>query len=272
MTEAALAEPAPTPPPARRRNPWLFWIFVAVMLALTALFLGLAKWQLDRLHWKEGLIAEAAANMKLPPTPFPGPAQWPGIDLDAFSYRPVTVTGHYLPEQTIRVFVGLGDDAKGEFSGPGYWIMTPFALDGGGTVFVDRGFVPQAAADAYADDKTLPTGTVTIAGATVPTEEAGPFTPPADTSKRIDWFRNIERMKAMLPASLMPVAPVYIDLPAGPRGALPQGGETDIDFPNNHLGYVYTWLGFALTTVIMLAEWVRRQFAAKTDGADAPAD
>ncbi|MGN6103346.1 MAG: SURF1 family cytochrome oxidase biogenesis protein, partial [Devosia sp.] len=32
------------------------------------------------------------------------------------------------------------------------------------------------------------------------------------------------------------------------------------DFPNNHLGYAATWFGFALTTFIMLAEWLRRQF------------
>ncbi|HVW94320.1 MAG TPA: SURF1 family protein [Devosia sp.] len=254
MNEATLAGPV-----TRSRRPWLFWIFVIFMLALTALFLGLAKWQLDRLHWKEGLIAEAAANMKLPPAPFPPEAQWPGLDPEAFGYRPVTATGHYIPDQTIRVFVGLSDDAKGQYSGPGYWIVTPFALDGGGTVFIDRGFVPQAMADAFADDPNLPTGTVTLAGVTVPSEEAGPFTPAADTQHRIDWARNIERMQAMLPAALQPVAPVYIDLLAGPRGALPQGGETEVDFPNNHLGYAFTWLGFALTTVIMLAEWVRRQ-------------
>jgi surfeit locus 1 family protein len=272
MNEAALAATGAKAPGARRRNPWLFWIFVLAMLALTALFLSLAKWQLDRLHWKEGLIAEAAQNMKLAPAAFPPEAQWPSLDPETFGYRPVTATGHYVPDQTIRVFVGLTEEAKGQYSGPGYWIMTPFVLDGGGTVFVDRGFVPEPMAEAFADDKTLPTGTMTISGATVPSEEAGMFTPAPDTAKRIDWARNIERMKAMLPAALQPVAPVYIDLPAGPRGALPQGGETEVDFPNNHLGYVYTWLGFALTTVIMLAEWIRRQVIGRASERDAAAD
>jgi surfeit locus 1 family protein len=63
----------------------------------------------------------------------------------------------------------------------------------------------------------------------------------------------------LVDAALKPLAPVFIDLPAGLRGALPQGGETEVDYTNNHLGYAYTWLGFALTTIIMLAEWVRRQ-------------
>ncbi len=55
------------------------------------------------------------------------------------------------------------------------------------------------------------------------------------------------------------MAPVYIDLPAGPEGGLPQGGETVIEFPNNHLGYAMTWYGFALLVPFLLFFWVRRQ-------------
>jgi len=197
--------------------------------------------------------------MQLKPAPLLPVAQWPGIDPETYQYRPVTATGHYVPDQTVRVFVGLSDAAKGVYSGPGYWIMTPFALDGGGTVFVNRGFVPQAAADEFAIDSTAPTGDLTINGATVASEDTDLFTPAPDASKRIDWERNIGRMTGLVAPSLKPIAPVFIDLPAGPRGSLPQGGETEVDYTNNHLGYAYTWLGFALTTIIMLAEWVRRQ-------------
>ena len=51
---------AESSPPARPR--WTFWVFVVGMLALVVLFLGLGKWQLDRLAWKEGLIAQVAAD------------------------------------------------------------------------------------------------------------------------------------------------------------------------------------------------------------------
>jgi len=236
---------------------WRFWAFLLGMLALTALFLSLAKWQYDRLAWKNALIATAAANMGLPPKPLPPASTWPSLDPVSFQYRPVTVTGHYLNGEAVRVFVGLSAAAKGQYSGPGYWIMTPFAVDGSGTVFIDRGFVPQELVDRYANN--APTGTVRLTGVAVASEEAGPFTPPPDTAHRIDWVQNIDRLSGMLDPRLKPIAPVYIDLPAGPRGSLPQGGETTVDFPNNHLGYIYTWLGFVLTTLIMLAEWVRRQ-------------
>jgi surfeit locus 1 family protein len=246
-------------PEAPPRPRWRFWLFVGIMLALTVLFLGLGKWQLDRLAWKNGLIATAEQHMKVAPVAFPPAAQWPGLDVAAWAYRPVTITGRYHNDKAVRVFVGLGDSAKGRYSGTGYWIMTPFALEGGGTVFVDRGFVPQPEAGRFADDRTAPTGIITLTGVVVPSENAGFFTPAPDKPQRIDWVRDVGRLAATLDAAAQPVAPVYIDLPAGPPGALPQGGETVVDFPNSHLGYAMTWFGFALTTMIMLAEWIRRQ-------------
>jgi surfeit locus 1 family protein len=233
------------------------------MLALTLFFLGLAKWQFDRLHWKEGLIAQAQANMRLKPQPLLPVSQWGSIDPEAYAYSPVTATGHYLPQQSVRVFVGLSDEAPGEYTGPGYWVMTPFALTGGGTVFVNRGFVPQAEAPRYATDVRAPSGTLTINGATVASETPSAFTPAPDTAHRIDWVRDTARLAQVDDPALKPVAPFFIDLPAGPRGVLPQGGETTVDYTNNHLGYALTWLGFALTTAIMLAEWVRRQQLAR---------
>jgi surfeit locus 1 family protein len=261
MSEAVLAS-------QRSARRWSSWLFFLIMLALTLFFLGLAKWQFDRLHWKEGLIAQAEANMRLKPRPLLPVSQWAGIDPEAYAYSPVTATGHYVPGESVRVFFGLSEDAPGKYSGPGYWIMTPFALDGGGTVFVNRGFVPQGLAGDYTTDRTAPTGTITIHGATALPEAPSVFTPAPDTAHRIDWIRNIGRLSAFVDPSLRPIAPVYIDLPAGPPGSLPQGGETTVDYTNNHLGYAFTWLGFALTTAIMLAEWVRRQqlSRAKTKG------
>ena len=250
MTDA----PAMVHPPRR----WLYWSFIVLMLALTGLFFLLGKWQLERLAWKEGLIATVAERMHMPALALPAVAEWVGFDAQTYQYRPVTVTGHFLNDQAVRVFTSL-DAAKGRYSGPGYWIMTPFAIDGGGSVFVDRGFVPQQLGVAFANDKSGPQGAQTISGIAMTSEEAGPFTPGPDGRNRIEWVRNIERLKAMVDRSLVPFPDIYIDLPAGAPGTLPQGGETTIDFPNNHLGYAYTWFGFALVTPIMLIVWIARQ-------------
>ena len=78
-------------------------------------------------------------------------------------------------------------------------------------------------------------------------------------SDRIEWVRNPERLAAMVDPALAPIAPFYVDLPAGGAGDLPQGGETVVSFSNNHFGYALTWYGFAIVAVVMLGFWLWRQ-------------
>ena len=238
-----------------------FWSFIVLMLALTGLFAGLGFWQVNRLAWKEGLIAQVSARLTQPPYALPAPAGWQSLDLDTYSFHPVSVSGHFLPGKTVLVFTNL-TDAKGKYDGPGYWVMTPFAVDGGGTVFINRGFVPQAQAKAFSGAETVPKDHMSITGIAVAPEQAGAFTPGPDTANRTEWVRDPARLANMSGIS-GPILGFTIDAPAGPAGALPQGGETTVDFPNNHLGYAFTWFGFALLTPCLLAFWTWRQLRPK---------
>ncbi len=69
------------------------------------------------------------------------------------------------------------------------------------------------------------------------------------------WFAREPALFARaagLPAD--EVAPYSIDADATPLpGGLPQGGETMIVFPNNHLQYVVTWFGLALALLGVFA-------------------
>ena len=237
-----------------------FWAFLVFMLALMALFIALGTWQVERLGEKERLIANVTARFNEPPKPFPPFAAWKVFDADGYDYRPVTLTGTYRPQGTVLVFDSL-DEPRGKFSGPGYWVMTPFMLVTGGTVFINRGFVPEASGPAFAQGGSLETGLISIAGVARDAEAIGSFTPAPDLTRHVEWVRNPTRLSAMAGNLPQPLAPVYVDLPAGPEGALPQGGETVIEFPNNHLGYAMTWYGFALLVPFLLFFWVRRQRA-----------
>jgi surfeit locus 1 family protein len=138
-------------------------------------------------------------------------------------------------------------------------VMTPLRLAAGGTLFVNRGFVPESSASSFAQGGPVPGGTVAVSGLARISEPVTSFTPGTDFARRIEWVRNSERLAAMLPEELRPVAPVTLDLPAGPPGALPQAGETVMAFPNNHLGYALTWFGFAVLTPVLLGVWLLRQ-------------
>jgi len=234
--------------------------FVVLMLALAVACTWLGFWQLERLAEKEALIAAVDQRLDAAPIAVPTPDQWSGLDLTDLNFRPVSMTGAFRYNQTVTVFTSL-TNAKGQASGPGYWVVTPFVLAGGGTVFVNRGFVPEALqADAVADAES-DTVQVTISGLLRPGEKAGFMTPAANTSDRVEWVRDPARLADMVDPALAPFAPFYVDLPAGPAGELPQGGETVIEFPNNHLGYAYTWFGFAIVAVVMLGFWLARQRA-----------
>ncbi len=252
---------------AGRTYGWRFWAFTVFMLALMALFVGLGVWQVQRLTEKERLIAAVAARFEQPPVELPPIAEWSATDSEQFDYRPVAVAGTYMPEATVLVFTSLGE-ARGPHAGPGYWVMTPLRLPAGGTVFINRGFVPQSARETFAAGGSPESGLVSLAGIARLGEAIGSFTPAPDLAMRIDWVRNPTRLATVAGRLEAPVAPVYIDLPAGSPGALPQGGETVLDFPNNHLGYVVTWFGFAALVPPLLWFWVRRQRPARLPPAD----
>lgn len=226
--------------------------FIVLMLALTGLFAWLGTWQVQRLAEKEALIASVAAGLESPAVPL----ETLHANID---YRPVTFSGSYVPGAEVLVFTSLSEP-KGQFAGPGYWVMSPLALDEGGTVFVNRGFVPQARREEIAP---APEGHQELTGLARQAESPGSFTPEPDVAGGIDWVRNPQRLGALAGDLPQPVLPWFIDLPAGPPGTLPQGGETVVEFPNNHLGYAITWYGFAILTPILLAFWLVRQRPAK---------
>lgn len=244
----------------RRSLRWTDWLFTALMLALAVTCVFLGNWQMERLAEKEELVAAVDARLNSEPVAAPPVSDWDSLDLNAWTFQPVTLTGTFRYTQSLTVFTSLAN-ARGRFSGPGYWVMTPFELVDGGTVFVNRGFVPeqyQEAAvhgDLHGDDPDV----VTVTGLFRPGEKAGFMVPEPDMSTRVEWVRDPERMAAMVDPALAPIAPFYMDMLAGADGDLPQGGETKVSFTNNHFGYALTWYGFSIVAVVMLGFWLWRQ-------------
>ncbi len=231
--------------------------FIAFMLVLTALFAWLGSWQMARLAEKEQAIALIEERIDSAPMPLPPVGEWVGFDPLTFDYRPVTLTGEFAHDDTVLVFTSV-PDARGSFSGPGYWVMTPMHLTAGGTVWVNRGFVPEPALEEFAEGGAGPLGEVTITGIARRDEPGNIFTPGPDIADRVEWIRNIDRLTALLDEAPDAVAPVYVDQSAGAPEALPQGGETRLELPNRHLEYALTWFSLAVLTPIMLLVWWRR--------------
>jgi surfeit locus 1 family protein len=226
---------------ARTRS--LLWLGLFALPAFAGL-IALGFWQLDRLAWKEALIAEVSARVAAPPVEAPPEADWARIAPGDYEYRHVRLGGTYEFAHQALVFRAL-DQPRGRFSGPGYLILTPLRLADGAHVIVNRGFVPADQKERFAAESGEGPANVAVTGLMRASEPRTWFTP-ADDAARGEWFtRDPGAIAAAL--KLMRAAPFTIDADtSGIAGDLPQGGETILAFPNNHLGYAFTWFGMAL--------------------------
>ena len=61
-------------------------------------------------------------------------------------------------------------------------------------------------------------------------------------------------------ARLDRVLPFYVDADKTPNpGGLPQGGQTRMELPNNHLQYAVTWYALAVALAVIYFMFIRRR-------------
>lgn len=227
---------------AADRKAGLFWPSVLSAFTLVAL-LGLGTWQVQRLNWKNGLIAQIEARVHAPPVPLEDAlaAVRRGADLE---YTRVAVKGRWVPG--IERYLWAPASA-----GPGWHVYAPLKTASGSVVIVNRGFVPDAHRDPTTRPEPAQAGDVSLVGLLRMPEPKGTFTPENDAARNIWYWRDVGGMaRSMLPDADAEVAPFAIDAEAGsaqPPG--PQGGVTRLELPNSHLQYALTWYGLAATLV-----------------------
>ena len=209
---------------------------------LFTILCGLGVWQLKRLQWKLALIAAVERHMTAPPI---GLDEVAAMSVDEAQYRRVTLHGRFDHSKEAYVFT---TDASGA---PVYHVLTPFLTDDGKTLVVDRGAVPK---------EKLPPGTriaSNMSGETVLTgvwrrpDAPGLFTPAPDLIHRIWYARDLAGIAAA--DHIVLSAPVTIEADATPNpGGWPKGGQTVVNFRNQHLSYAVTWFGLA---AVLLGVW-----------------
>ena len=229
-----------------------------------AILVGLGTWQVERLGWKEALIARIDARIHAPPQPLPPLADWAHVDPADLEYTHVTATGTFDHAHEAYVFRGAGGTGEAGAQ-PGYLVMTPLRLDGGGTVLVNRGFVPYERRDPATREQGQLPGEVTVTGLLRAPEGRNVFTPADEPAKRIWYTRDPGAIAKSL--GIADPAPFSIDQDAEPLppGGLPKGGATVLEIPNNHLSYVVTWYGLALTLVGVFVAFARKRLRGESD-------
>lgn len=219
------------------------WILFHVVVFSAAIgMLGLARWQWDRHLQRDAFVSNVRAKEALEPTELT-----PLLDESTprdIEYRRVTASGAYLEGQQLVEILRTQDGVNGVN------VLTPFQIDGGPVVIVNRGFI--------ADGQPVPdppAGQLRIGGTARRSEvrRTGEFTDNNDGAaaevRRIDL--------PVIAAKLgIDVTTVYLDFiasdPASPTPPAPVPAPNLTGGPP-HVSYTVQWIIFSLAVV---AGWV----------------
>lgn len=192
-----------------------------------AILISLGLWQVQRMQWKEGILADITARIAAPPVALPA-----SPDPEADRYLPVTVTGRFTGE-AIRVLVSRKE------IGAGVRIIEAFQTADGRRVLVDRGFLPDAD-----KDRALTVTDATVTGNLHWPSEVDSFTPPPDSKTGLWYARDVAAL-----AQALKTEPTFL-VAREPTGDGIEAMPFDTSgIPNDHWGYAIQWF-------LMAAAWL----------------
>lgn len=207
-------------------------------IAGVAVLVGLGKWQVERLAWKEDILADIAAHISADPVALPEV-----MEPERDRYLPVAVTGQ-IGDAALRVLVSQKQ------VGAGYRVISALETEGR-RVLLDRGFVKVSA-----DIPAPPEGEITVTGNLHWPDERLSSTPENDVPGNIWFARDIAQMAEILGTE--PVLVVARELSVPEAGVSPLPVDTS-GIPNDHLSYAITWFSLAAIWAAMTGVFIWRQ-------------
>lgn len=236
------------------------WFFFLLAFGTTV---ALGTWQIQRLQWKEALIAQIAeANAHEPLAALPKDP----TELPALQFRAVRVSGTWMPNIEFHLTPRY---YKNQF---GYGIVTPLKLADGRILLVNRGWVPGKLKLAETRPETLVKDKATLLILVRTDADRNYFTPINQPQKNI-WFgrdalqmaeyATLQNVLPMIGDLIVPEAPLthegakVTDAIAAPTLPVPSDGK--IRLRNDHLSYIITWYGIALGILVIFIVYHRKK-------------
>ena len=201
----------------------------------TAVLASLGFWQLQRLAWKEAVLAEIGARIGDAPVAVPA-----APDPEADRYLPVSVAGRTTGE-ALYALVSTKE------RGAGYRVISAFETGEGRRILLDEGYLPVQGVDTRA---APPAVTMEVTGNLHWPDEIDGFTPDPDLAAGLVFARDVPVLSAALGTEPVLVVAREIAAPAPRATPMP---VTTSGIPNNHLGYAVQWFGLAIVWAGMTA-------------------
>ncbi len=204
------------------------------------LLLGLGSWQVERLHWKENLIATREQRSSGAPITLPDDKADPA----GFEFSKAVVTGRFLNDKEMLLA------ARSLNGNLGFHVVTPLVESDGRAILVDRGWIPLDLKNPSERKAGQLEGQVTLEGLLRGSQHGGWFVPENKPPERVWWYVDVPAMARA--AGLEGARPYFLEAgPAPNPGGYPIGGQSRIELPNNHLQYAITWYSFAVSLAVI---------------------
>ena len=223
------------------------WVFTAAAVLIFAYFAFtvLAPWQLHKNEAKTERNHNIEAAFETDPVPLSEIFTTRGEVADGKEWRRVSMTGHYLPESEVLLRL------RPVNSSPAFQALTPFRLNSGEIMLVNRGFVP-ANQDNVPDIPAAPSEEVTIVGYARLDE------PPPSHEPLIDQGRlQVSGINSQQIADLthLELGKDYVQLSDGQPGTLSAIPLPQLD-SGPHLSYGIQWIAFGIMAPLGLGYFV----------------
>lgn len=217
-------------------------LWPAVMtLAMLIVLIGLGTWQVQRLHWKEDILARIARAEASAPIP---------LGADPSPFAKVVTEGRLRADLTVLVGAEVRETPKGPKMGA--HLIEPLERDGAPPLLVDRGWVPLTPTGPL----DLPAEPVRLTGFVHPPEVPGWFSATDKAAER--HFYTLDPVAIGAALRLSGTEP-FVLVVVGPQspGRWPEPAQHLPRPPNNHLSYAIVWYGLAAALVVIFTIYAR---------------
>jgi surfeit locus 1 family protein len=228
--------------------------------------IGLGLWQLERLAWKEALLARLAARVAAEPMDLAAVERRWQADRDV-EYLHAVASGRFHHDQERYLYAPQPE-------GLGWHVYTPLEISPGRILWVNRGWVDDAHKSPPRRAVGQVAGETQVRGLIRRSQPPGMFTPANDTAGNLYYWPDLAQMTATAFGTEAPDSlPFRLEAdrqPLPPEG-LPRGGVTRLDLPNRHLEYALTWFALALALIAVYFAFARHRLhpgGVPTPGAD----
>ncbi|MFZ5792247.1 MAG: SURF1 family protein [Pseudomonadota bacterium] len=206
------------------------------------ILIALGVWQIERLGWKENLIAERHERSTAPAIELPAP----GADISQLDFRHARAEGTFDHAQEMYLA------ARSMNGNPGYHVVTPLDLADGRVLLVDRGWIPIDRKDPARRAEGQVQGPVAVEGLLRLPRPKSWLEPDNQPAENMWYWMELPAMAAHLGLPAEKLVPVYMEAgPAPNPGGFPIGGQSRTELRNDHLQYAITWFGLAVALAVI---------------------